>query len=135
VRAAVLIALGLAACSGDDGDGGAVPDAGPPTQTITETRSLFVGDIIEATLTGGPADRAVIHLEASTPTLDWNLHGHPASGTQTIVEGFDQSVVDYDFRPDEQADWSLLLRNQAPAQLDVQVRIELYGGMVWAGWQ
>ena len=133
MRAAALIALGLAACgSGDDAD---APDAGPPTQTITETRSLFLGDIVEATLTGGPTDRAVIHLEASAPDLDWNLHGHPSSGTQTIVEGFDQSVVDYDFRPDEEADWSLLLRNQAPAQLDVQVRIELYGGMVWAGWQ
>ncbi|MEZ4403062.1 MAG: hypothetical protein R3B06_23770 [Kofleriaceae bacterium] len=136
----LALALATTAC----GDGGTTPaldagaDAGDPLdaaprQVVDDTRTLGAGEIIEATMTGGPGDRVVMHLTASAPDLDWNIHGHAGSGTQTVAEAFKQSVVDYAFLPSAQADWFLLLRNSGTAPIDVTIHVELYGAITWSG--
>lgn len=107
-----------------------------PRETVMETKPLLVGETVEATLVGGEDDRAVIHLSAPRPQLDWNIHGHPSGGgSEEIISALDQMTVDYTFDPPDQADWSLLLKNGDPAPMDIEVRIELYGDMTWSGWQ
>lgn len=133
VRSLFLCAA-LAACSDPSPsmpiDAGADIDA-PPRQIITETVPLVPGELAEAILTGGPADLAIIHLEAPVAELDWNLHGHAGGDTQTVYEELNRMTADYVFRPTAQADWWLLLRNSGPTAMDVAVRVELYGGMLW----
>lgn len=110
-------------------------DAEAPRETVTEDKPLLVGEIVEATLTGGPGDRAVIQLTAPKPALDWNIHGHAGSGSQTVKEELGIMSATYTFSPTAQAPWSLLLRNKDTAPMMVNVKIELYGDMEWSGWQ
>ena len=136
--AALSLALLVTGCGGDDAvssiDAGTGVDAGP-RQVVSDTRTLGVGEIAEAVLVGGPPDRARIRLTAPVAELDWNLHGHAGSGTQTVAEGFDQTAVDYDFAPTDAADWFLLVRNSGTAPLTVTVEISLWGAITWSGWQ
>lgn len=139
IRIATLVTsvLLLTAC-GDDG-GTATPDAAPgpdaaPRQIVMETQALVPGELAEGIMTGGPGDRAVIHLEAPAAELDWNIHGHANGETQIIDEALNQRVVDYVFEPTADADWYLLLRNSGPTAMDVTVRVELYGDLQWR-WQ
>jgi hypothetical protein len=136
VRPIVLVSAGLAACSGGGAAAVDAPTADAvPRQVVTDSRLILAHDLVEAILTGGPGDRAVLHLVAPDPKLDWNIHGHANGGTQNVAEGFAQLVVDYDFAPTAQADWYLLLRNQGDAPLSVDVELELYGQIAWSGWQ
>lgn len=130
--AAALVACGTDAPAPIDAAPG--PDA-PPASVITDTRTLGVGELAEGVLVGGPADRADLHLAAPIAALDWNLHGHAGSGTQTVAEGLDVLTVDYAFTPSAEGDWFLLIRNGGTAPLEVSVRLELYGAMTWSGWQ
>lgn len=138
---AILLGLAAAAC-GDDAstqlDAPVAIDApvidATPIRTIMESQSLVPGELVEAILTGGPGDYAGIHLEAPTPTLDWNIHGHANGGTQTIHEALDQMTVDYAFVPTAHADWYVLIRNGGGTDMTVQVKFELYGGMEFR-WQ
>ncbi len=135
-----VAAMGLPAC----GDGlehdhtDATVDAfeldAPARQVIMENVSLQPLELVEGIMTGGPNDRAVIHLEAPVAELDWNIHGHAGGSTQTVTEALNQMTVDYVFTPSAQADWWLLLRNSGPADMTVQLRVELYGNMQWR-WQ
>lgn len=147
-----LLLLGtLAACSGADGS--ASPDAdladALPRQVVSEIKQLQVGELAEATLTGGSGDTATILLAAPVAKLDWNLHGHanvdfralptigtpPHSGDKTIHEEFDVMNVDYIFSPSSRSDWRLIIRNKDTSSMDVAVNIGLYGDMQWNGWQ
>jgi len=138
-RAVLLAALVLGAC-GDDGS--AMPDAATidsavpvtPRETIMSTMPLQVGELVEGTMTGGtdPADIAVITLSAPTPTMGWNIHGHANGGTQVIFEEHMKTTVAYTFDPPTQAEWYLLVRNEGQANMDVTVKVELFGGMQWA---
>ncbi len=136
VFTALTLCGALAACGGDDQP--AVPDADPavpdamPREVITGTRTLAVGMLIEGVMTGGPSDHAVIHLEAPVSELDWNIHGHDGDSVQTVYEELNRMIVDYVFVPSAQTDWWLLLRNSGAAPMDVEVRVELYGDLVWA---
>lgn len=100
-----------------------------------ESKSILSTQIVEGSLTGGKNDRAVIYLSAPRATLDWNLHGHAGGGTTTVKEELAVMTAVYDFVPSAQADWLLLLRNTDPATMSVDVKIELYGAMVWGSWQ
>lgn len=139
MRSTAALLLFLAAC-GDDG-GSATPDAPisvdaeVPRQTVSEEKLLLVGEIVEATLTGGPGDRALIQLTAPKPALDWNIHGHAGGSSQTVQEELGIMTATYTFSPTSQADWSVLLRNKDSAPMTVSVKIDLFGDMEWSGWQ
>lgn len=133
----VLACAALAAC-GDSAnpavDADLTIDAGPPRETVMETQRLEATELVEGIMHGGPNDRAVIHLEAPTASLDWNIHGHANGGTQNVHEDLKQMVVDYIYVPSATADWWLLLRNSGLTNMDVKVTVELYGEMTWR-WQ
>ena len=109
-------------------------DAPPPREVVTATQPLRPGELVEGIMHGGPADRAVIHVEAPTATLDWNIHGHANGGTQNVNEALQQMTVDYVYVPSATADWWLLLRNGGATNMDVKVTVDLYGDMTWR-WQ
>jgi hypothetical protein len=136
----------LAACSGKDeipklpdgavaSDANLGVDAAPPRETQMSTQSLQAGELIEGIMHGKPGDEVIIHLSAPGPDLDWNLHSHLGGGTQTIYEELHKTTVDYPFLPAAEADWYILLRNSGPTNMDVQVKLDLYGEMTWVGWQ
>lgn len=135
----VAILLVLAAC-GDDGNTpiDAAPagdasgiDAAPPRELISETVTLQPGQLAEGIMTGGPDDLALIHLEAPISELDWNIHGHPGNQTIVVYEELNKMTVDYPYTPSAQGDWYLLVRNSGLQNMDVVVRVGLYGNMQW----
>jgi hypothetical protein len=133
-RMAWLVAVvSLAACGSHPAPG---PDAASaPRETVMGIKALRPGELGEAMLTGGPNDRAVIHLSAASMMFDYNLHGHPGNATLTVHEEFGVTTADYTFVPQSTADWFLLVRNNPGGPtIDVQVRIELYGAMTWSDW-
>lgn len=135
MRSLAILAV-LAACG--DGGSSSPPDAPPdgqvPRETVTDQKSMLVGEILEATLTGGPGDRAVITLTAPVPKLDWNIHGHANGGTQTVKEELGIMTSTYEFSPAAEAEWFLLVRNKDTAPMTIDVKIDLYGDIVWSGW-
>ena len=140
-----VLAIGLLVACGDDGgtqvqidaapaaDASAV-DAAPPRELIMETQPLQPGELVEGIMTGGPSDLALIHLEAPISELDWNIHGHPNNTTIVVYEELNKMTVDYAYTPSEQGDWYLLIRNSGPTNMDIKVRVGLYGAMTWQ-WQ
>ena len=100
-----------------------------------ESKSLVASEIVEATLTGGPGDRAVLTMSAQQPQLDWNLHGHANGSTQVVKEELGVMTTVFVFTPIAQADWFLLLRNASTNPLVIDVKIELYGDITWNGWE
>jgi hypothetical protein len=76
----------------------------------------------------------VIELSAPVAALGWNIHGHANGGTQVIYEEFDKMTVRYVFVPPAAADWYLLVRNEGQLNIDVDIRVELYGDITWE-WQ
>jgi hypothetical protein len=142
---ALALSCVLAGACGDDGgtkfpdaapaaDANAAIDAAPPRETIIATQSLQAGELVEGIMHGGPSDTALIHLEAPLSELDWNIHAHPNGSTVTVYEELNKMTIDYPFVPSTQSDWFLLLRNSGPTNMDVKVRIGLYGAMTWS-WQ
>jgi hypothetical protein len=136
-----LAALALAACGGDPAaapdaaiDADPAIDAAPARETITEVQPLAAGELVEGILHGGASDHAVIHLAGPTPTIDWNLHGHNDGGTQMLHEELAQMTIDYRYVPASTGDWYVLIRNGGTTNMDVQVRVELFGEMTWR-WQ
>ncbi len=139
MRALLLAVLVLGAC-GDDGN--AMPDAATidapvpatPRETINSVQPLQVGELVEGTMTGGSSadDIAVITLMAPTPNMGWNIHGHANGSTQVVFEEHMKAAVTYTFDPSAQAEWYLLVRNEGPANMEVTVKVELFGGMQWA---
>lgn len=109
-------------------------DAAPPRELIEETVPLQPGQLAEGIMTGGPNDLALIHLEAPLMELDWNIHGHPGNSTIVVYEELNRMVVDYAYVPSAQGDWYLLIRNSGLQNMDVLVRVGLYGDMTWV-WQ
>lgn len=137
VLAAALAACGDAATRPDAGaivDADPSVDAPPAREIVTATQSLAAGEIIEGIFHGGRNDLALIHLEAPSATLDWNLHGHANGGTQNVHEELAKMTVDYAYTPSATADWWLLMRNGGATNMDVKVTIRLYGEMTWR-WQ
>ncbi len=133
-----MMLIGVVIAAGCDG-GSASPDAPPsdaaPREVVMDDKALLVGELGEATLTGGPGDRAVITLSAPVAKLDWNLHGHANGSTQVVKEELGIMSTTYTFTPTAQAEWFLLVRNADTAPITVGVHIELYGDIVWSGWQ
>lgn len=129
----LLAVLALAAC-GDDG--AVLPDASAPDamprEVVTATKALQVGELVEGTMTGGTGDTAVITLSAPFPEMGWNIHGHASGGTQIIYEEHDKMNVTYTFSPSDAAEWYLLVRNEGQVNMEVMVKVELYGEMAWA---
>lgn len=135
MRSELFTFLFMSAACGGSGDGGEpAPDAAP-RQVVTETRQLLVGELAEATLTGGPTDVAELSFTAPAARLDWNIHGHAGGSTQTVKEALGVMAASYTFVPSAQADWFLLLRNQGTAPLAVELRLALYGNMQWSGFR
>jgi hypothetical protein len=135
-----LYMLVLAACG--DGGGKAVIDAPPPQidgvtprETVMENVPLQVNEIVEGILKGGSGDIAHITMMAPSASLDWNMHSHPNGTTIVVKEELKVMNVDYVFAPSEQADWYLLLRNKGQTDMTVQLKIELFGNMMWTGIQ
>jgi hypothetical protein len=132
-----LVSLLVLGACGDDGSS-LMPDAAPPDamprETIMSARPLQVGEIVEGTMTGGMAagDIAVITLMAPTANLGWNIHGHANGGTQVVFEEHMKTDVSYTFAPTTQAEWYLLVRNEGQVNMEVNVKVELYGAMAWA---
>ncbi|MGE0550621.1 MAG: hypothetical protein AB7O24_08620 [Kofleriaceae bacterium] len=129
IASAALIVVG---CGGEEGP--KLPD-GPPRETIEENVPLVVTEIVEAIMHGGDGDVAHIMLTVPGPSLDWNMHGHANGGTQVIIEELKVEGVDYVFAPSDTADWYLLLRNKSQTDINVALKIDLYGEMTWSGWQ
>jgi hypothetical protein len=134
-------ALVLAACGSDHAtladaaiDADPAIDAAPPREIIMTVQPLAAGELVEGIMTGGPSDRAVIHLDGPSATIDWNLHGHAGGGTQMIYEELAKMSVEYSYVPSASADWFVLIRNGGPTNMEVQVRVELFGAMAWR-WQ
>ena len=137
----LALLLVLAAC-GDDAPATVdarmvdVPPNVPPRETITETKPLVVNEIVEAILHGGnPGDYAHITMTAGGLPIDWNLHGHANGETQVVTEAFKVPSVDYVFVPTAEADWFLLIRNKGTTDINVDLKIELFGQITWSGWQ
>jgi hypothetical protein len=140
---AAALAAALAACGSEaprqpdaplPADANPAIDAAPAREIVMATQPLDTDDLVEGIMTGGPSDTALIHLEAPTATLDWNIHGHSGGGTQTVLEEVGKMTVDYVFTPSSTNDWFLLLRNGGQTNMEVQVTIRLYGNMTWR-WQ
>lgn len=125
--------LVLAACGGDDATTDVTDDAAQvPRETVTETKILIGSEIAEATLEGGPSDRAVLRITASSAELDWNIHGHANGSSTTVVEGLQVMSVEHEFVPPADEHWSVLLRNHSAVDsLDVTLEVDLYGDMQW----
>lgn len=135
--------LFLAACGGGSGstpdafvlpppiDADHTVDAPPPREVHMETQSLQAGELVEALMTGGSMDRAIIHLTAPIAELDWNIHAHPGGSTVVVHEELNVMTVEFDFIPGGQADWFLLLRNSGPTNMDIEVKVDLYGDMTF----
>jgi predicted small lipoprotein YifL len=143
MRRALILLTVLAAC-GDDG-GIALPDsapaadaspidAAPPRELIMTQQPLQVGELVEAIMHGGPGDSALIHLSGPAMSVSWNLHSHQSGGTQVIYEQLKQTTVDYEFKPASTADWYLLIRNDGLTDINVDVKVGLYGAITWT-WQ
>lgn len=127
-----LYACVLLACGGSS----TPPDsASTPREVVTDDKALLVGELAEGILTGGPSDLVKVHLASPTPTLDWNLHGHAGGSTETVIEELGVTTVDYEFQPSAQGDWFLLIRNKDTAPQTIAVQLELFGDVVWNGWQ
>ena len=126
-----LALLTLAACSEDAAP---MPDAAlaVPREVIMSTQPLQVLQLVEGAMTGGLGDSAVITLSAPTPDMGWNIHGHANNRTQIIYEERDKMDVAYTFSPTTHAQWYLLVRNEGQANMEVMVKVELYGNMAWA---
>jgi hypothetical protein len=111
-------------------------DAAPPRETLDLVQPLQPGELVEAIMIGGGpggnGDRAIIKLTAPTPTLDWNIHAHPDGSTVTVHEENDVMTAEYDFIPNQNAEWFLLLRNGGGVNMDVQLEIKLFGAMTFA---
>lgn len=140
---APALALVLAACGSESprlpdaamaADANPAIDAAPAREIVMTLQPLAAADLVEGIMHGVPGDTALIHLEAPTATLDWNIHGHAGGGTQTIYEELSKMTVDYEFKPPLTGDWWLLLRNGGPSEMEVKVTVRLYGGMTWR-WQ
>ncbi len=131
----LALALLVVAACGDDG-GAVLPDASAPDamprETITATKALQVGELVEGTMTGGTSDIAVITLSAPVAEMGWNIHGHANGSTQVIYEEHDKMNVTYTFSPSATAEWYLLVRNEGQVNMEVMVKVELYGEMAWA---
>ncbi|MDX2091206.1 MAG: hypothetical protein SFX73_25330 [Kofleriaceae bacterium] len=138
MRRTLALFVLLGAC-GDDGsaapDADLTADAEAPRQSVAEDKLLLVGEIAEATLTGGPGDRAIITLTAPEAALDWNIHGHANGGSQTVKEELRVMSATYTFSPTAQADWSLLVRNQSTQPMTINIKVDLFHDMSWSGWQ
>ncbi len=139
-RCILVVALSAVAACGDDG--ASAPDAAQidaqppdamPREVITSTQPLVPGELVEGIMTGDAQDVAVITLSAPG-NLGWNLHGHANNATQVVYEERGVTTVHYVFVPPAQADWYLLVRNESTLNLDVPIRVELYGDLTWR-WQ
>lgn len=136
----LLVLLLLAACGDDapatvDAQMVDVPMGVPPRETIMETKPLVVNEIVEAILHGGPGDYAHITMTAGGSPIDWNMHGHANGGTQVVIEELKVPSIDYTFVPTAEADWFLLIRNKGTTDINVDLKIELFGQITWSGWQ
>ena len=136
---AVAAALSIAGCDGDDpklpdaaaaADADLAVDAAPARETIMELQNLQPGELVEGIMTGGAADAALIHLEAPMK-LDWNIHSHATGTTVTVVEEYGKVTVDYQFVPPGDGDWYLLVRNSGNVTANIEVKVGLYGNMIW----
>lgn len=140
---ATLLAAVLAACGGSSdtrlpdappaADADPTLDAAPPRETIMATQALQPGELVEGIMHGGPDDAALIHLEAPG-SMDWNIHSHATGHAITVHEEYGTMTVDYDFTPNTDGDWYLLIRNSSNVNADIQVTVGLYGAMTWV-WQ
>jgi hypothetical protein len=136
-----LIVLALLAACGDDAPATVdaqmvdVPVGATPRETIMEVKPLAVNEIVEAILHGGPGDYAHITMMAGGSPIDWNLHGHANGETQVVTEQLKAPAVDYVFVPSAEADWFLLIRNKGTTDINVDLKIELFGQITWSGWQ
>ena len=70
---------------------------------------------------GQPRDVGV-----SCDTCDY-LH----DGTQVVYEEFSKMDIDYVFKPTAQSKWYLLVRNDGNVAMNVDVRVEIHGEMMW----
>jgi hypothetical protein len=128
--ALALAATTLAACGGDDAE----PPDGEPDRVIEETRTLLLGERIEATMTGGPGDRAVIAVDAPSAALTWDLHAHSGGDTAIIAMGVSQPQIRYELVPADDDEYFLLLHNTGDAPVDITIDIELHG-MRWTAFR
>lgn len=133
MRSFVSIALLLTTGCGSSADDSVSGVDANVRETARQTKTLLIGELVEASLNGGPADGATIRMTAPVAEIEWNLHGHADGETQLVHEEQGVMAVDYAFVPTAPAEWSLLLRNGAPAPLTVQIEVDLYGDMQWQG--
>jgi hypothetical protein len=125
IRSIPVLVL-LAACGSDDDT--APVDAGPTI--VEEARVLLLGERIEAIMTGGPGDRAVIAVDAPSPSLTWDLHRHAGGDTEIVASGVSAAAVRYELVPTTEDDYFLLLHNTGDAPIDISIDIDLQG-MTW----
>jgi hypothetical protein len=116
----------LAGC----GSGDVAPPDGRDVTLVEEARTLLLGERIEAIMTGGPGDRAVITVDAPSPALTWDLHRHAGGDTEIVASGVSTAAVRYELVPTTEDDYFLLLHNTGDAPIDISIDIDLQG-MTW----
>jgi hypothetical protein len=130
IRLVPALAL-LAACGSGDDDTAPI-DAGPTI--VEEARVLLLGQRIEAIMTGGPGDRAVIAVDAPSPSLTWDLHRHAGGDTEIIAMGVSATEIRHELVPTIEDEYFLLLHNTGDAPVDVTIDIDLHG-MSWTAFR
>lgn len=137
-RAIVISVVLLGAC-GDHGE--VTADASTvdavPRQTVSMSQMLEPGMEIEGSWNAGPTDEIGLAIATSDASVvfDWDIHAHANGGTQDVVYAFEQTSVDYDFRPTQKTQWYLLLRNSSSTVVSLDIEMTLYGQALWIGFQ
>lgn len=130
----LVVMLGSAACGSSSPSPTVDANLDTPRDTVTETKTLLVGDLAEGQFTGGPGDAVLIQLSTTTPTLAWDVHSHDGGETVVVIKEQDKSAVDYQLVPPTEGHWNLLIRNAGTTSIDIAVKLDLYGDIQWSDW-
>lgn len=126
--------VAIAACGQVDAQPDASTVDSAPRQTVTDSQTLQPGMLVEGSWLAGTSDQIGITLSTTLAGMDWDIHAHADGGTQEVVAVFAQMESTYDFRPNQQAQWYLLIRNSSATVLTINVAMDLYGQAQWQGW-
>lgn len=130
----VILSFIAAAACGETG-GHHHPDAAgsidaAATTTIDETKVVGAANFVEGKFTALHGDRILVQLDATAP-FDWNIHAHANGQTTTVVGARATMSARADFVPAMDGEYFLIVVNQGPQDLPVQVGMQIFGTTTW----